>query len=80
MLLHVLHLYLHGIAAGKYPEDYTHLEINFFYSMPNGQVALICLACAGMSLVAFMHYCLPDLQYYLPRACGQTLNASPEIS
>ena len=54
------------------------LEINFFYSLPNGQVALIYLARAGMYSVAFMHYRLPNLQYYLPRACGQALNASPE--
>ena len=54
---------------------YTGLEIN---SLPNGQVALICLARAGMYSVAFMHYWLPDLQYYLPRACGQALNASPD--
>ena len=57
----------------------TGLEINFFYSLPYGQVALICVAHAGMYSVAFMHYWLPDLQYYLPRACGQALNASPGL-
>ena len=57
----------------------TTLQANFVYSLPNGQVALICLARAGMYSVAFMHYWLPDLQYYLPRACGQALNASPDI-
>ena len=59
---------------------YTGLEIHFFYSLPNGQVALICLAHAGMYSVAFMHYWLPDLQYYLPRAYGQALNVSPDYT
>ena len=66
-----------NFSKAKCMRTISGLEIKFYYSLPNGLVALICLAHAGMYSVAFMHYWLPDLQYYLPQACGQALNVSP---